>query len=129
MSALILSCGTGGGHNAAAEAIRGELLRRGWNAELLNPYILCGKNAAKWLNQTYIRLVQRFPAGFGMIYRLGEMCQRLPFRSPVYLANGRAAVRLGEYLRGKRFDVIIATHLFPGEMVTRRSMAAQSSRP
>ena len=119
MNALILSCGTGGGHNAAAEAIRGELLRRGWNTELLNPYILCGKNAAKWLNQTYIRLVQRFPAGFGMIYRLGEMCQRLPFRSPVYLANGRAAVRLGEYLRGKRFDVIIATHLFPGEMVTR----------
>lgn len=119
MNALILSCGTGGGHNAAAEAIRGELLRRGWNAELLNPYILCGKNAAKWLNQTYIRLVQRFPAGFGMIYRLGEMCQRLPFRSSVYLANGRAAVRLGEYLRGKRFDVIIATHLFPGEMVTR----------
>lgn len=119
MNALILSCGTGGGHNAAAEAIRGELLRRGWNAELLNPYILCGKNAAKWLNQTYIRLVQRFPAGFGMIYRLGEMCQRLPFRSPVYLANGRAAVRLGEYLHGKRFDVIIATHLFPGEMVTR----------
>lgn len=43
MNALILSCGTGGGHNAAAEAIRGELLRRGWNAELLNPYILCGK--------------------------------------------------------------------------------------
>lgn len=119
MNALILSCGTGGGHNSAAAAIRGELLRRGWNVELLNPYTLCGKNAAKLLNQAYIRLVQRFPAGFGMIYRLGEMCQRLPFRSPVYLANGRAAVRLGEYLRGKRFDVIIATHLFPGEMVTR----------
>ena len=33
MDALILSCGTGGGHNAAAKAIMEELIGRGWNAE------------------------------------------------------------------------------------------------
>jgi len=119
MNALILSCGTGGGHNSAAAAIRGELLRRGWNVELLNPYTLCGKNAAKLLNQAYIRLVQWFPAGFGVLYRLGELCQRLPFRSPIYFIHGWAAGRLGKYLREKRFDIVIATHLFPSEMITR----------
>ena len=40
MEALILSCSTGGGHNAAARAVKEELLRRGHNAVMLDPYTL-----------------------------------------------------------------------------------------
>ena len=37
MKALILSCGTGGGHNAAGRAIKEELERRGDPVLMLNP--------------------------------------------------------------------------------------------
>ena len=43
----------------------------------------------------------------------------MPFRSPIYFIHGWAAGRLGKYLREKRFDIVIATHLFPSEMITR----------
>lgn len=37
MDALILSCGTGGGHNSAAKALMEEMQHRGHRATLLNP--------------------------------------------------------------------------------------------
>ena len=40
MEALILSCATGGGHNAAAEAMQEELQCRGHHVQLLDPYVL-----------------------------------------------------------------------------------------
>ncbi len=118
MDALILSCGTGGGHNSAAKAIKEECISRGWGAVMLNPYTLCGTRTAKLIDKTYVRLVQRFPEGFGFIYQLGEWYRRLPFRSPVYFFNQKAADRMKEYLKDKKFDVIIMTHLFAGEILT-----------
>lgn len=119
MDALILSCGTGGGHNSAAKAIREECIRRGWSAVLLNPYTLCGANMAGMIDSIYVRLVQRFPEGFGFIYQLGELYRRLPFHSPVYFLNGKAANCMNEYLKDKKFDIVITTHLFPGEIMAR----------
>ena len=40
MRVLILSCGTGGGHNAAASAMKEALEARGHSADVLNPYTL-----------------------------------------------------------------------------------------
>ena len=45
MDALILSCGTGGGHNSAGEAIEQSLFARGHRVTKLNPYLL-----KKWIN-------------------------------------------------------------------------------
>ena len=38
MEALILSCGTGGGHNSAALAIKEEMEQRGHRVTMMNPY-------------------------------------------------------------------------------------------
>lgn len=40
MDALILTCGTGGGHNSAAKAVKEEMERRGHHVHLMNPYML-----------------------------------------------------------------------------------------
>ena len=56
MKALILSCGTGGGHNAAGRAIKEELERRGDSVLMLNPYDLAGKHTAKRIDETCRRL-------------------------------------------------------------------------
>lgn len=54
MDALILSCGTGGGHDSAAKAIMEEWVAQGNRATIMNPYSLISdgcetKNAAFFL--------------------------------------------------------------------------------
>ena len=118
MDVLLLSCGTGGGHNAAARAIAEELRRRGHGAEILNPYSLCSEELAGRIDRTYIRNVQKAPRLFGAVYRLGEWYRKLPLRSPVYLANRLMAPVMAEYLEQNRFDLIITTHIFPAGILT-----------
>lgn len=118
MEILILSCGTGGGHNSAAEAVREEFLRRGCGVTMLNPLSLCGEKVARRVDSAYIDLAQAAPGGFGAIYAIGNAYRKLPWRSPVYFANGHAADALGEYLKAHPVNLVVMTHLFPAEMLT-----------
>ena len=95
MEVLLLSCGTGGGHNSAAFAIREELLRRGHGVTLMNPFDLRGEKVSRRVDNAYIDLAQTAPGSFGAIYAIGNAYRRLPWRSPVYFANGYAADGLG----------------------------------
>ena len=119
MDALILSCGTGGGHNAAAQAVKEALEARGHHADLLNPYELLGGRAAQTINDAYIHMVQRAPWVFGCAYLAGEVYRRLPVRSPVYRANRAAEGVMESYLREHIYQVALATHVFPGMLMTR----------
>lgn len=118
MDALILSCGTGGGHNSAGRAIGEELSARGHGVSMLNPYTLRSDALAGRIDNLYVRTAQRVPGAFGAIYRAGELYRRLPFRSPVYYANGGMLSAMEEYLEENRFDIIIMPHLFPAEILT-----------
>ena len=118
MEALILSCGTGGGHNSAASAISEELTRRGHRATVLNPYELRSKKMAEKINNFYIKPVQKAPTVFGAVYNAGQLYRRLPVRSPVYFANYGMISPMEEYLSRNHFDIIITTHLFPAEILT-----------
>ncbi len=118
MEALILSCATGGGHNAAAEAMLEELISRGHKADLLDPYTLFENNIDVRVGNCYVKCVQRLPGLFGGIYRLGDLYRRLPGKSPVYGANKKTADHMQEYLKRHSYDVIITTHLFAGEILT-----------
>lgn len=118
MDALILTCGTGGGHNAAAHALEEELLRRGHRVRLMNPYTLQSEQLAARIDQAYVRMVQAAPTAFGVVYQLGNLYRRLPARSPVYFVNARMVPCLASFLAENRFDVILTTHLFPGEILT-----------
>lgn len=118
MDALILSCGTGGGHDAAAEAVKEEFIRHGHNAVMLNPYTLQSSRLASRINHTYISLVQKCPAAFGAVYAAGELYRRLPFCSPVYFVNGRMADIMAKYLEKNHFDIVIMPHVFPAEILT-----------
>lgn len=118
MDALILSCGTGGGHNAAGRAVEQELRARGHRVTFMNPYDLQGPHAAHTVNSAYVKLAQRVPGAFGAVYGLGNAYRRLPFRSPVYHFNGATATALQKYLDTHPCDAIVMPHLFPAEMVT-----------
>lgn len=118
MDALILSCGTGGGHNAAGLAVKEELERRGHQVKMFDPYSLISSGLASGIGNVYIKLVQKAPSLFGVIYLIGEAYRRLPFRSPVYFVNKKPARRLRNYLETHHFDVMIMPHLYPAEIVT-----------
>ncbi len=118
MDALILSCGTGGGHNSACMAIAEEMSARGHNAKILNPYLLKDDKTVDIVNNAYISLAQKAPSAFGVVYSLGNAYRKLPVSSPVYHVNRRMAPLLEKYLGENKFDVIASTHLFPAEMLT-----------
>lgn len=118
METLILSCGTGGGHNAAGRAVKEELEARGHRAVMLDPYKLAGEKLSGRIDNTYIKLAQGAPGAFGFIYSLGEMVRRIPGGSPVYWANSGMADYMNSYLESERFDVVMMPHLFPAEILT-----------
>ena len=118
MDVLLLSCGTGGGHDAAARAIAEELRRRGHSSQMLNPYTLKSERLAGRIDRLYVGSVQKTPSLFGVVYRLGQLCRKLPFRSPVYHANRLMVPALEEYLEHNNFDAVITTHIFPAMMLT-----------
>lgn len=117
MEVMILSCGTGGGHNTAGKAVAEELEQRGHAVTFLDPFQLAGKHTAAHVGNSYIRLVQRSPKSFGLLYSLGEEYRRLPVRSPVYWANGKMAAQMQRFLKEHPFDAIVMTHLFPAQML------------
>lgn len=119
MEALILSMGTGGGHNAAAQAVKEELERRGHTAVLMNPYTLKSGKMAKFVDSAYIATVRYVPRLFGLVYKIGDAVSKLPVRrSIIYMINRKPAKALGKYLKENHYDAIITTHLFSGEILT-----------
>ena len=70
MKVLILSCNTGGGHNAAGAAIAQALEKRGHTAVLTDFLSLAGEKVSKAVCGTYIGMVKNVPLVFG------EMCIR-----------------------------------------------------
>lgn len=118
MDALILSCGTGGGHDAAGNAVAEELTRRGHHAVMFNPYILHSEQLAERINRVYVYAARKAPLMFGAAYGIAQLYRQLPFRSPVYFANRAMTSVLQEYLSEHHFDIIITPHLFPAEIIT-----------
>lgn len=118
MDALILSCGTGGGHNSAGRAVLEEMEKRGHHAVMLNPYTLKSRKLSGGIDQTYISTVQHAPDAFGAIYKIGNLYRRLPFRSPVYFANHVMDSIMQEYFAKHSVDIVLMPHLFPAEIMT-----------
>lgn len=118
MKAVILSCNTGGGHNAAAHALQQAFALRGHQAAVLDYLTLASRNVSKTVGNSYVRMVQHTPVAFGAVYDLGMAVSRHVKRSPVYYANAAMAKHLREYLQANPVDVILATHLFAAETLT-----------
>lgn len=122
MEALILSCSTGGGHNAAGHAIEKVLKKRGWNTTFLDPYALRSQNLANHVGQAYVSLVQLSPTLFGNVYHLGELYEKgerkWQWPNPVLALQKHTALALQTYLKNNCPQVIICTHPYPGLMLT-----------
>lgn len=118
MKLLILSCNTGGGHNAAAHALAKEAEKHGHDVTVLDMMLLSGEHTSRLIGGLYLQIVTKIPAFFGFIYRLGMLISNRYVKSPVYLANARLGEKLQNYIEENHFDAVLTTHLYPAETIT-----------
>lgn len=118
MNFLLLSCKTGGGHDAAANALKEQFESMGHQAFVFDYLTLAGEKVAKRVANTYVKTVQKVPNLFGIVYDIGMYIGKKTHNSPVYQANQNMAKYLSDYLKENHYDAIIMTHLFPAETLT-----------
>ncbi len=115
---LILSCGTGGGHNSAAKAVQEELLSRNIKAdfkeylEIINPRLKDG------INSLYIKSTNKNGKVFKTAYSLGKIYEKTKLISPVYVLNSLNKEKLYKYIKDNEYDFMITTHLFAAQALT-----------
>lgn len=115
---LILSCGTGEGHNSTAYAVKEALDGLDVRSEILDPLSLKSERIRAAVSATYNNVIKKIPSAFGLVYRLGAFYDRLPLPSPVYRANSKYAFQLYNYIKLNHFTEVVCTHIFAMEAMT-----------
>ena len=115
---LILSCGTGGGHNSAAKAIQENLIERGINVDFIEYLDIINPRIRNKVNNLYIKSTRRNGKIFKVVYKLGEIYEKTNIKSPVYALNFLNKNRLYKYIVENKYKYIITTHLFAAQTLT-----------
>ena len=115
---LILSCGTGGGHNSAAMAVKQALNDKGVRADFKEYLEITRPRLKDKVNNLYISSTSNEGKVFKRIYNLGELYQKTKLKSPVYSLNWLNRNKLYEYIENNWYDYIVTTHLFAAQALT-----------
>ncbi len=118
MKYLILSLGTGGGHNAAANAIAQSLRERGAEAEVVDCFYVVSPFRSKLVCAVYLGIVKYVPKLFGTVYRLSFHISSPRRKSVVYAASASNSGRLADFINERAPDGVITTHIFGAQQLT-----------
>ena len=94
MKVLILSTGTGEGHNSAAKAVKEQFEKRGIPCELADVLNFASDKAGAYGRRIYIWSTVRAKKVFAGAYRVGRAISSARLKSPVYFANALYADKL-----------------------------------
>ena len=118
MKYVILSLNAGGGHNAAANAIRDALREEGAEATVSDCLEIASPLWSRLVCGSYLGIVKHFPILFGAIYRLSfHLCGKRR-KSVVYAVSARSAGRIAKFLAREKPDGVIVTHIFAAQQLT-----------
>ncbi len=115
---LILSCGTGGGHNSAALAIQENLREKEIEADFIEYLSIINPKVKNRINKLYISSTKANGKVFKVAYHLGELYQKTKWKSPVYALNSINKEKLYQYIVKNNYNYIVTTHLFAAESLT-----------
>lgn len=115
---LVLSCGTGGGHNSAAKAIRENLIEKGIQTDFAEYLDIINSKTKDRVNNLYLATTRGNGEVFKVVYKLGEMYQKTNLKSPVYGLNILNKNKLYKYIKDNKYEFIITTHLFAAQTLT-----------
>ena len=134
MKAVVLSCNTGEGHNAAGKAIYNKFLQMGVKCDFVDTLSIAGMKVSRAVNNSYVGITTSVPAVFGMMYSLGRAVsdlntRHLHIKSPVYAANTLYRRKLAKFIKDGGYDVAVMPHLFPAECLTSLKKRGQLDIP
>ena len=115
---LILSCGTGGGHNSAAKAVKQALNQKGIEADFKEYLEITRPKLKDKVNDLYINSTNNEGKVFEYVYNLGKLYQKTKLKSPVYSLNKLNANKLYYYIENNFYDYVVTTHLFAAQALT-----------
>lgn len=115
---LILSCGTGGGHNTAAKAVQEKLIEKGIKADFIEYLDIINSKVKDKVNNLYLTSTRREGKIFKNVYKLGEIYEKTKLKSPVYMLNSLNKEKLYKYIKTNNYQYIITTHLFAAQALT-----------
>lgn len=119
MRVLILTCNTGGGHNAVAAALRDSLQRCGASCDVMDGLGFISKKASKFVSKWHTRFYRRYPRLYKAGYMSAEGDKEMDRRDgPVYRYIARGARRLGRTLQSGGYDAVVCVHVIPAMMMT-----------
>lgn len=118
MKALILSCNTGQGHNAAGRAMMERFAQRNIPCEMLDALSFASPRYSRLICDIHEKAYRRVPGLYGKGYAGREHGGAREGKSMTYLINAIYAKRLHAYIQDNGFDTVIAPHVFPAEALT-----------
>ena len=119
MNILILSASTGGGHMRASKAIEGYMTQKNKdiNVKIVDSLLYISPILNKTVTGGYVYLATKTPKLYGKLYDLTNKDHK--FANFVTRLNNIFANKLLPLIDEFRPDIIITTHPFPTEMVSR----------
>ena len=118
MKVLVLSTNTGGGHNAAGNAIIEALEEMGVRAELVDSLGVASKWGSKAVSDVYNGVAKHAPKLLGAGFGMADKMTVKKVRSASYALNLINVHRLEEFIFAKAPDAIVATHVFCAQALT-----------
>ena len=120
MRVLILSCNTGGGHNAVSAAIQEAFAARGADCETRDALAFLSERASEFICNWHTRIYRYMPGAFKAGYRFTENHPALYDQDTLFdkfLTSG--VERLGGFMEAGHYDITVCPHVFSALMVTR----------
>ena len=114
MKILILSCNTGGGHNAAANALKKYFTDRHIPCDITDALAYISENFSKLISNGHVFVYRNLPKPFGVAYRYEE--NHPP--KMIYKILSNAAEPLYEDIKMKGYDAVLSTHVFSSMILT-----------
>ena len=119
MRVLILTCNTGGGHNAVAAALKESFESRGAGCDVMDGLGFISKKASKFVSKWHTRFYRRYPELYKAGYMSAEKDQGMDRRDgPVYRYIARGARRLGRTIYSGGYGAVVCVHVIPAMMMT-----------
>ena len=119
MRVLILTCNTGGGHNAVAAALAESFRRLSVSSDTADGLSFISQKASRFVSKWHTRFYRRYPK----LYKAGYMSAENDAESndrdnPVYRYMARGARRLGRAIQDGGYDAVVCVHVIPAMMMT-----------
>lgn len=118
MKVLVLSCSTGGGHNACAKYIMEELKDNHIDCIFKDFYDIVNPKVKELSSKLYLSTLKNNGNLFKGVYKIGETVSSFNMKSPVYLINKTHQKALLNFIKYEKIDLVISSHLFPSLTLT-----------